>query len=91
MKILVPCKRVPDPDQKLRLNAEGTNIDLDTTGIGVETVLKQLFDYRRRPFDHLACSDLVDQVIGHDMDTTGHDDTLYIGCVIDALLSAISA
>ena len=27
MKILVPCKRVPDPDQKLRLNAEGTDID----------------------------------------------------------------
>ena len=27
MKILVPCKRVPDPDQKLRLNAGGTDID----------------------------------------------------------------
>ena len=27
MKILVPCKRVPDPDQKLRLNADATNID----------------------------------------------------------------
>ena len=27
MKILVPCKRVPDPDQKLRLNADGTDID----------------------------------------------------------------
>mgnify|MGYP001223344163 CR=1 FL=1 len=27
MKILVPCKRVPDPDQKLRLNAEATDID----------------------------------------------------------------
>ena len=23
MKILVPCKRVPDPDQKLRLKADG--------------------------------------------------------------------
>ena len=27
MKILVPCKRVPDPDQKLRLNADTTDID----------------------------------------------------------------
>jgi len=27
MKILIPCKRVPDPDQKLRLNAEATDID----------------------------------------------------------------
>ena len=27
MKILVPCKRVPDPDQKLRLNAEATDVD----------------------------------------------------------------
>ena len=27
MKILVPCKRVPDPDQKPRLNADGSNID----------------------------------------------------------------
>ncbi len=27
MKILVPCKRVPDPDQKLRLNTDATDID----------------------------------------------------------------
>jgi len=27
MKILVPCKRVPDPDQKLRLKADATGID----------------------------------------------------------------
>ena len=27
MKILVPRKRVPDPDQKLRLNAETVGID----------------------------------------------------------------
>ena len=27
MKILVPCKRVPDPDQKLHLNADATDID----------------------------------------------------------------
>ena len=27
MKIVVPCKRVPDPDQKLRLNADATDID----------------------------------------------------------------
>ena len=27
MKILIPCKRVPDPDQKPRLNADGNNID----------------------------------------------------------------
>lgn len=27
MKILVPCKRVPDPDQKLRLKADGSNLD----------------------------------------------------------------
>ena len=27
MKILVPCKRVPDPDQKLRLHAEAVSID----------------------------------------------------------------
>ena len=27
MKILVPCKRVPDPDPKLRLTADATAID----------------------------------------------------------------
>ena len=27
MKIFVPCKRVPDPDQKLHLNADATDID----------------------------------------------------------------
>ena len=27
MKMIVPCKRVPDPDQKLRLNAEADGID----------------------------------------------------------------
>jgi electron transfer flavoprotein beta subunit len=27
MKIVVPCKRVPDPDQKLRLNVDATDID----------------------------------------------------------------
>ena len=42
MKILVPCKRVPDPDQKLRLNAEATDID---TGA---------LTYILNPFDAIA-------------------------------------
>ena len=42
MKILVPCKRVPDPDQKLRLNAESTGID---TGA---------LTYILNPFDAIA-------------------------------------
>ena len=42
MKILVPCKRVPDPDQKLRLNAEAT--DIDTAAL----------TYILNPFDAIA-------------------------------------
>ncbi|MDP7052454.1 MAG: electron transfer flavoprotein subunit beta/FixA family protein [Verrucomicrobiota bacterium] len=42
MKILVPCKRVPDPDQKLRLNADATDID----GSAVTYILN--------PFDAIA-------------------------------------
>ena len=42
MKILVPCKRVPDPDQKLRLNAEAT--DVDSTAL----------TYILNPFDAIA-------------------------------------
>jgi len=42
MKILVPCKRVPDPDQKLRLNADAT--DVDATAL----------TYILNPFDAIA-------------------------------------
>ena len=42
MKILVPCKRVPDPDQKLRLNADAT--DIDTAAL----------TYILNPFDAIA-------------------------------------
>ena len=42
MKILVPCKRVPDPDQKPRLNADGSNID----DVAVSFILN--------PFDAIA-------------------------------------
>ena len=42
MKILVSCKRVPDPDQKLRLNADGT--DIDTSAL----------TYILNPFDAIA-------------------------------------
>ena len=42
MKILVPCKRVPDPDQKLRLNAEAVGIDTNA------------LTYILNPFDAIA-------------------------------------
>ena len=42
MKILVPCKRVPDPDQKLRLNAEAVGIDSNA------------LTYILNPFDAIA-------------------------------------
>jgi len=42
MKILVPTKRVPDPDQPLLLNATGTAVDLD----GVPSIIN--------PFDAIA-------------------------------------
>jgi len=42
MKILVPCKRVPDPDQKLRLNADATDVDASA------------LTYILNPFDAIA-------------------------------------
>src|SRR5438477_1151401 len=42
MKILVPLKRVPDPDTKIRLKADGSGIELDGVKFAVN------------PFDAIA-------------------------------------
>jgi electron transfer flavoprotein beta subunit len=47
MKILVPIKRVPDPYIKVKLNADGT--DIETTGI----------KYEINPFDEIAVEEAV--------------------------------
>ncbi len=45
MKILVPCKRVPDPDLKVKLNEDGTGIVTD----GIK--------YAPNYFDEIACEE----------------------------------
>ena len=45
---------VGDADQPLAAVGEG---DVDPPGAGVERILDQLLDRRRRPLDHLAGSD----------------------------------
>ena len=40
MKILVPCKRGPDPDQTLRRKADATGIDAGGVGSGAGTAPK---------------------------------------------------
>ena len=47
----------------------------DVERTGVQTVLHQFLDYRNRPFHHLPGGDLVDEMVGQDVD--GH------GCSID--------
>ncbi len=47
---------VADPDRR---PARAANIDADAAGTGVERVLHELLDDRRRPLDHLAGGDRV--------------------------------
>ena len=58
---------VTHPDQ---LGAAALDLDLDRTRAGVEAVLDQFLDHRRRALDHLAGRDLVDELLGQDTD--GH-------------------
>lgn len=45
-----------------RLDTALLNIDLDTTGIRIETVLHQFLDDRCRPLNYLAGGNLIDQL-----------------------------
>ena len=49
---------IPHPDQ---LQAALLNFDIYARRTGIEAIFNQLLDHRCRPFDHLACSDLVGQ------------------------------
>ena len=51
-------------------DAAGLDLDLDAARAGVEAVLDQFLDHRRRPLDDLAGGDLVDELFGQDPD--GH-------------------
>ena len=59
---------VADADQA---HAAFLQIDVDAAGAGVERVLDQLLDHRRRAFDDLAGGDLVDQGVGKLADRHG--------------------
>ena len=52
---------VADADQ---LRAALLDVDLDPCRTGVEAVLDQLLDDRRRALDHLAGCDLIDEFAG---------------------------
>jgi hypothetical protein len=62
-----PRAVVPDAAQA---GSPVLDLDLHRTRAGVEAVLEELLDDGRRPFDHLAGGDLVDQLFGKDPD--GH-------------------
>jgi membrane-associated protein len=59
---------VTDADQ---LDATFFELDLDRRTAGVEGVFKQFLEYRRRPIDDFAGSDLADQQIGQQVDSHG--------------------
>jgi hypothetical protein len=44
------------------------HVDLDGARVGIESILEQLLDDGRRPFDDLARRDLVDDSAGQDGD-----------------------
>jgi hypothetical protein len=44
------------------------DLDVDAAGTRVERVLAELLDDGRRPLDHLAGRDLVDEVVGETLD-----------------------
>ncbi len=56
---------VADADQA---DAALFQVDVDAPRTGIERVLDQLLDHGRRPLDHLAGSDLVDEGVGELLD-----------------------
>ena len=52
------------------------DLDLDASRAGVERVLHQLLDHRRRPLDHLAGGDLIGQLRRQHADARGHEKCL---------------
>ena len=51
--------------------AAALQLHLDARGAGVERVLHQLLDHGRRPLDHLAGGDLIDECIGKKLNGQG--------------------
>ena len=56
---------IAHPDQA---RATALDVDLDAAGTGIEAVLDELLDDRRRTLDHLARGDLIDELTGEDAD-----------------------
>ena len=63
-----PAAVVGHADQ---LDAAGLDRHVDPRGPGVDGVLQQLLDHARRPLDHLAGGDLVDQALRKNVDRHG--------------------
>jgi len=49
-------------------DAAALDVDLDAARPGIEAVLDELLDDGRRALDHLARGNLVDELIGEDLD-----------------------
>ncbi len=54
---------IPDADQS---DAAALDFDLDASGTRIEAVLDQFLDHGSRAFNHLASSDLVDELVRED-------------------------
>ena len=61
------------------LDAAARDIDIDLCRAGIEAVLEQLLQCRRRPLDDLAGSDLIDQEIGERADRM-HGLAMEVAC-----------
>jgi electron transfer flavoprotein beta subunit len=66
MKILVPLKRVPDPDTRIRLNADGSGLDLDGVKFAINPFDAIALEEALRQRDQLASGEIVVVSIGTD-------------------------
>ena len=64
MKILVPLKRVPDPDTKIRLKSGGSGIDIDGVKFAVNPFDAIALEEALRIKEHLAEGEIVVLTIG---------------------------
>ena len=64
MKILVPVKRVPDPDTKIRLKPDGSRIDLDGVKFSINPFDAIALEEALRIKEQLGAAEIVAVSIG---------------------------
>src|SRR5258708_35225152 len=71
-----PRTVVADPDRR---PPRAPHVDVDASGVRVESVFQKLFDHRGRPLDHLAGCDRVRDLGSEQTDRLAQGDSLARG------------